>query len=461
MGKEKQLETAEKLIADGKFDKALKIYNKQVAAHPEDMRLKLKLGDLFVRRKEVAQAIATYQEVASSYVSDRFHLKAIAIYKKILNLNPTLIETNENLGDLYREVGLQKDALGQYFIVADHYEQIHDTEKVLDVRMKIVDCDPSAVTSRIRLAEIFQKEGKVEDALREYEHAADDLKSQNDQEGLLEVYERIRYHKPDDLSLAVTLCRLYISRGDVNKAEKQLDSLSPQTKGQTEIKELYIDVYLRLEQRENARRLMQELFESYCEQRQSDAAMRIYGLAREEFEDDEEYIHEFDEVRTRFGITASTPAPAAPVSPVLVPITDEYLEKTTMVRLDDLPPVPESSPQPDERMHPEDLEKTTMVRLSDFPPLDEPSPESPMSPPKESGGIDLDKTVMVKADDLAPPTAPTPKSTTPEKFSGDEATDKLPEDISKKPQKSEELDETVMVDLNEFEEYLKKNKTKT
>lgn len=82
MNKTKLLESIEQYLADAKYDKALKVFQKLIATYPEDMRLKLKLGDLYVKRKELAVAVGTYQEVAEAYVKEQFHLKAIAVYKK-------------------------------------------------------------------------------------------------------------------------------------------------------------------------------------------------------------------------------------------------------------------------------------------------------------------------------------------------------------------------------------------
>ncbi len=428
MKKEKAIETADKYVADGKYDKALKAYQKVIAANPDDMRLKVKLGDLFVKRKEIAKALETYNEVAQRYVQDRFHLKAIALFKMMLKLNPTMVTLNEKLGDLYREVGLQKDAISQYFIVADHYEQSGHSKELLEVRRKIVETDPSAITSRIRLAEIYQKEGSTDDSLREYERAAEDLKARNDRDALIEVYERIFYHKATDESLINALCRLYMEKDSVDKAQERLESLSSEMKAVPGIKELAIDVYLKLEQREKVRRIIRDLYETYVKAGDAQRAAKLYQRAYNEFVDDEEYLEELSALRDEAGL------PNVPVTPEAPPaakglhdkISDEDLEKTTMVRLDELP-TPETPPAAKglhDKISDEDLEKTTMVRVDDLPPPEEkPSP----SPQAKKEGIDLDKTQKT---------------------------------ISSKSTPAVNLDETVMVTAEELEKQFKGKKKK-
>lgn len=283
-----------------------------------------------------------------------------------------MIVINAKLGDLYSAVGLKKDALSQYFIVADYYEHSDQTDQLLEVRRKIVATDPSAVTSRIRLAEIYQKEGSTDESLREYERAAEDLKALDDKESLISVYERILYYRPDEPRLVIELCQLYLVKGDMTQAQQHLEAISPALQKQAIIMELALDICLRLEQREKARKLIKELYQRYAETDDAEAAVKIYALARGEFVDDEEYLIELDELRQQAG----------------APISDADLDKTVMVRLDEITP-PAAA----------DLDKTVMVRLDE---ITEEKTDKKMKPQKKPKApvADLDETVMVNVADL-------------------------------------------------------------
>ena len=153
MSKEKIIEQAEKLLKAGKWDKAIKEYQKLVAEDPTDVRAKLKIADIHSKKKDTATAVQIYREVAGHYAQEKFHLKAIAVYKTVLKLAPTLIEINERLGDLYHEVGLDNDAINQFYIVASTHDGRGMVKEAMEVRKKIVAIDPSNTTGRIRLAE--------------------------------------------------------------------------------------------------------------------------------------------------------------------------------------------------------------------------------------------------------------------------------------------------------------------
>src|SRR3989338_3355868 len=109
LNKDKILDSAQQLVTQGKIDKAIREYEKILALDPKDMRVKLRIAELFVKRRQILQAIKIYQEVADSYTHDGFYLKAVTILKNILRLNPSLMEVNQNLADLYDKMGLNQD----------------------------------------------------------------------------------------------------------------------------------------------------------------------------------------------------------------------------------------------------------------------------------------------------------------------------------------------------------------
>ena len=110
LNKEKILELARLFIEEGKYDKAIKEYEKILIADPADMRVKLRIAELYAKRKQIADAIRVYREVAKAYTHEGFYLKAVTVYKNVLKLNPSLIEVNEKLAELYEKMGLVGDA---------------------------------------------------------------------------------------------------------------------------------------------------------------------------------------------------------------------------------------------------------------------------------------------------------------------------------------------------------------
>ena len=82
-----------------------------------------KVGDLYVRMNRPGDSIPYFTRIADFYSKDGFFLKAIAIYKKINKIDPAQLEVYDKLADLYHKQGLVQDARSQYQVLADHYQK--------------------------------------------------------------------------------------------------------------------------------------------------------------------------------------------------------------------------------------------------------------------------------------------------------------------------------------------------
>src|SRR4051812_498249 len=214
VNKNKLLDNATKYIQKGQVDRAIKELQKVIEADPADVRTRLKLGDLFAKKNQNAEAAEQYNLVAESYSKDGFYLKAVAVYKQILKLDSSLIDVHLKLGDLYHQLGLLSDAMSQYQIVAQHYDQKGMSKESLATLRKMVELDPENVQSRKKLAEIIAREGQVPEAIEEFKKIAEDLKSKGRLDDLVAVLERIIHLDQTNLDTVRELAGLYLERGD-------------------------------------------------------------------------------------------------------------------------------------------------------------------------------------------------------------------------------------------------------
>src|SRR5262245_65616800 len=106
INKNKVMDAARKARNKGQVDKAIKKYLKIVREDPKDVRVWLKIGDLYAKKGAKPEATETYLKVAKFYSEQGFYLKAVAVYKQILKLDARLVEVNLKLAELYRQLGL-------------------------------------------------------------------------------------------------------------------------------------------------------------------------------------------------------------------------------------------------------------------------------------------------------------------------------------------------------------------
>lgn len=93
-------EDASRLIAKGKLAEAAELYQKLVKADRKDLAGRQKLAELYGRLGRTKDAVREYQGVAGSYAADGLLLKAIAVCKIILQLDPAHTETQSFLAEL-------------------------------------------------------------------------------------------------------------------------------------------------------------------------------------------------------------------------------------------------------------------------------------------------------------------------------------------------------------------------
>jgi len=90
-------------LAKGRYAKAAEALAEVVKAEPRDIASRQKLGDALRRAGERSEALLVYRDVAERYGRDGQPLKAVAICKLILELDPEHAETQQALAELYAQ----------------------------------------------------------------------------------------------------------------------------------------------------------------------------------------------------------------------------------------------------------------------------------------------------------------------------------------------------------------------
>jgi CRP-like cAMP-binding protein len=92
---------AAELAATGKLDDAAELYRQVLRADLRDVSSQQKLGDVLRRAGDLPGAVGAYRAVADRYARDGLLIKAIALCKTILEVDPAHVETQGALAELY------------------------------------------------------------------------------------------------------------------------------------------------------------------------------------------------------------------------------------------------------------------------------------------------------------------------------------------------------------------------
>ncbi|NNE18797.1 MAG: tetratricopeptide repeat protein, partial [Myxococcales bacterium] len=276
------MDAARKYQSRGQYDKAIAQYQKLVAADKRDVRSLLKIGDLHVRAGNRGTAIETYEIVATHYAAQGFFLKAIAVYKQIMKLDPSRLDAQVRLGEMYEQLQLVSDAMSVFEDASNAFMRAGDAEQALVMLGKIVEIDPEHIPVRIKYAEALSRAGRTQDAAQEFEQGALLLKEQGRLEDYLKVAERLLYHRSNDVQVARELAETYIERRDPKRALAKLQICFKADPRDVSTLSLLAEAFLMLSQTDKAISVYREIArihrEAHRPQERMSALHRILQL---------------------------------------------------------------------------------------------------------------------------------------------------------------------------------------
>ena len=196
--KARALQEAERTLAQGKVAEAVQQYLAIIANDPSDLALINLTGDLCVRARKISEAMQLFRRLAESYVYQGYVPRGIAIYKKILKLEPSNVDAMLKLAGLYSGQGLAREARDLYAQALQICQDQKLQEKALEVMRRISVDEPANVAHRLRLADLYRAAGKAEDAFNAYLEASDVALAQSDHEVAALALEQAAALRPDD-----------------------------------------------------------------------------------------------------------------------------------------------------------------------------------------------------------------------------------------------------------------------
>jgi tetratricopeptide (TPR) repeat protein len=220
--KAKLVAEAEQHAQASRLKKALAAYRKVVRLDPTDVRAQLKVAELSARTGDGSAAVAIFRAVGLQYSTQGKHLKATAVFKKIVELRPTDAEAHIALAECYRGQGLYNDAADEYRTALGLYSKSQDAPRVFDTVKSLLALDPDNVSGRLQLAEAFSKAGWIDDAAEQFRATCAILKRLGRTEDYVRCAERLLYHDPDDFDTCRELASIYMAQDYPQRALPKL-----------------------------------------------------------------------------------------------------------------------------------------------------------------------------------------------------------------------------------------------
>lgn len=293
--RDKVIASAEKLVAKGKIEAAIKEYERLLDDNPNDVNTLNRIGDLWVRINRTDEACKVFGKIADHYGKDGFFLKAIAIYKKINKLDPSKLDVYAKLADLYAKQGLAMEAKSQYQVLADFYVKHGDPGNALAIYKKISELDPNSINVHVKLADLYSQNNQTGEALKEYDRVGRMLLKRGmldeavqvfrkalkidarnvdlvdslvtalleakDYENAQQIVELALNTNRDNPRLLAMWARILIGKGDINSARNALERGLSSDPNDPSIRETLGDLYLKQNNPEKALEMLAPLAE--------------------------------------------------------------------------------------------------------------------------------------------------------------------------------------------------------
>jgi pilus assembly protein FimV len=179
---------AQIFVADGFITKAIAVYKRIAKLAPEEIRPLEKLADLYVQQGVMSEARPLFLQLAEIHLKHNRQPEAVNLLKKLLLAEPDNLRIQVRLADLYSMMGQAKEAVDMYVTAAQRALVRGDQaecERLADKALKI---DPANMPAMIVKARSFSARGNAQQAAELLANVPNLEKGGEQAELLLDLY---------------------------------------------------------------------------------------------------------------------------------------------------------------------------------------------------------------------------------------------------------------------------------
>lgn len=174
-----------------KDDQEVEELRKRISERPEDARLHQRLAELLLERGRKAEAIEALVKAGDCHADAGFHLRAIAVYRRVLKLEESP-QVMVKLAELYLANGFLGDALAHYRKVIKHYRGRGREAELMTILKRMPELVPQDREIRLKYIDLLSSEGYGDLALEELMRFYVEVREGEDSSFARSVGQRLR-----------------------------------------------------------------------------------------------------------------------------------------------------------------------------------------------------------------------------------------------------------------------------
>ncbi len=220
---------AQLFVSDGFLTKAIAVYKRIAKLAPEEIRPLEKLADLYVQQGVMSEARPLFLQLAELHLKNNKQPEAVALLKKLLLAEPDNLRIQVRLADLYAAMGQSGEALEGYISAAQRALARGDQAECERLADKGLQISPKNLDAIIVKARSFSSVGNFPHAAQILEQVADLEKGGEPAELLLDLY--LKNSKWDEAT-ALALKIFASDEKNFGATQKVTESLLEQGQGE-------------------------------------------------------------------------------------------------------------------------------------------------------------------------------------------------------------------------------------
>jgi tetratricopeptide (TPR) repeat protein len=205
----------------GDFRRALKHYMRLCGLEGDNPAHWVKLGELHERLGSPLEAANACFRAAALFVADSFDDKAIALYKRALNLQPGRTDISSALAEAYQRLGQLGEAVDVLRGSRATLEGEGRFREALDVRLRLGQLDPTDAVARFELARDLDEAGLFHEAISEYADVIVEFARAGDPDRIPFVFGRLYELRPAETEESQAMTAL-LERSDIESVRARI-----------------------------------------------------------------------------------------------------------------------------------------------------------------------------------------------------------------------------------------------
>ncbi|HVZ81219.1 MAG TPA: tetratricopeptide repeat protein [bacterium] len=208
------IKTAYSYYQKGDWDRAIEEYHKLADLDPKDLNVHNMLADIYAKKGDVQEALQQYDLVAQGFDQKNQVDKVLQVYKRMLKIVP-------NDPDLLVAV---KNLMEKYLTRASELEET-ESDKALEIYRSVIKAEPLRVEANLRLARLLAQKDKKFEGVETLLNLIQNLDPETQTGRIVEVLQAVIEMDPMNIEAREKLIALFIKARQNEGAVKSLQDL--------------------------------------------------------------------------------------------------------------------------------------------------------------------------------------------------------------------------------------------